>query len=159
MGLIEVAEKNYKKANNTTTPYIFVYGTLMSKSRSQIDDIFDRHTTLVTDATVNGKLYLVERPDGSLKYPGLVLSKNDDDIVYGEVFRISGTKEILKKLDEYEECAPESPKPHEYRREVIDIKGPSGEALRAFAYIYNRNIDNLELIESGSFVKYKMKDS
>lgn len=153
--MIAKAEAEFEKEHDATTSHLFVYGTLMSQAESEVHDILTRHATLIGPATFQGTMYLIERPDGSLEYPGVVPSPHPDDVVHGEIYRLDGPKEILPRLDEYEECAPTSPRPHEYRREVVDVRGPSGEAKRSFIYLYNRPTDHLPVLESGSFIEYK----
>jgi len=153
--MIAKAEEQFTEEHDATTSHLFVYGTLMSQAESEVHDILTRHASLIGPGSYNGKMYLIERPDGSLEYPGVVPSSDPEDVVYGEIYRLDGPKEILPRLDEYEECAPTSPKPHEYRREVVDVRGPSGEAKRSFIYLYNRPTDDLPVLKDGSFIKYK----
>ena len=148
--LIDRAESRYQQEHGSATSLLFVYGTLMSHAENEITDIFARHATKVSDGTFQGKMYRVSRPDGSLVYPAVVPSDNESDVVYGEIYRLSSPS-IFARLDEYEECGARSPRPHEYRREVVDVKGPSGEAARSYIYLYSRPTDHLRPISSGTF--------
>ena len=155
--LIDEAEKRYEKKHGAPTSLLFVYGTLMSDNGQRETDLLARHASKIGTATFRGKMYLVKRPDGTLEYPGVVPSDDASDIVHGILFRLHETSELLARLDEYEECAPFSPTPHEYRREIVEVQGSSGESARAFIYIYNRSIEMLPRIKSGSFVDHQTK--
>ena len=143
--------ENIKNQKSVSLPYLFVYGTLMRESLSKIDPILVKHTTFITRAKAQGQLYLIERADGSFNYPGLILSDHQDHIVHGELFRVGNAKRLFEILNQYEECSPTCPKPHEYRRGIIAVKRPDQTTLKAVTYIYNRAVENLQLIESGSF--------
>jgi gamma-glutamylcyclotransferase (GGCT)/AIG2-like uncharacterized protein YtfP len=149
--LIEEAESQYVKKHGERTSLLFVYGTLMSHKENEFAELLSRHASKVSSATYQGKMYHVNRPDGTLQYPCVVPSKESEDCIHGELFRIHEPSEVFLQLDIYEECSPNYPEPHEYRREIVDVQGPSGEATRTFIYLYNRSPERLPLIESGSF--------
>lgn len=153
--LIEEAESQYVKNHGAGTSMLFVYGTLMSNAENSIADLLSRHASKVSSATYQGKMYLVTRPDGTLQYPSVVPSEDLNDFIHGELFRFHEPTEIFSQLDIYEECSPSCPQPHEYRREIVHVQGPSGEAVRTFIYLYNRSTVGLPLIEGGSFEAHK----
>jgi gamma-glutamylcyclotransferase (GGCT)/AIG2-like uncharacterized protein YtfP len=103
----------------------------------------------VADATCPGKLYKVDY------YPGLVPSDDPRDIAYGEVYKLSCPGIVLSHLDDYEECGPKFSKPTQYERHKENVTTTSGEVITAWVYIYNRPTEELQLIESGDYLKVK----
>ena len=86
-------------------------------------------------------------------YPGLVPSDNQQDVVYGEVYKLSCADTILSRLDDYEECGPKFSEPTEYVRRKRDVKLKTGEEMSAWVYIFERPTVGLRLIESGDFLR------
>ena len=137
---------------------VFVYGTLtrswlQQQSVSQpasalLSRIYERlqnHAQWLGAASTRGTLYQVAH------YPGLTVSLSAGR-VYGELYEIGldQVDELMDLLDQYEECHWQQPLPHEYRRERILVER-QGQAVSAWAYIYNRAVDGLSKIESGRF--------
>jgi gamma-glutamylcyclotransferase (GGCT)/AIG2-like uncharacterized protein YtfP len=127
--------------------YLFVYGTLRRDSNSERYHLLARYGQFVGDATYQGKLYMVDY------YPGLVPSDNPQDIVYGEVYKLSDPDIVLSRLDDYEECGPTFSKPTEYVRCKHHVKLRSGDVISAWVYIFDKPTDGLRLIESGDFIR------
>ncbi len=128
---------------------IFVYGTLRKKSLNSTYRLLARNANFLGEAYFQGKLYKVDY------YPGVVRSENPDDRVRGEVYEITSQSDfVIQKLDEYEECSPEFPDPKEYVRQLWDIDYIDGEKIKAWIYIYNLPIQNLERIKSGDFLDF-----
>lgn len=126
--------------------YLFVYGTLRRDSRSEMFHLLARHAVFVGDSTFQGKLFRVDY------YPGVVASENPNDVVHGEVYKLIASDIVLARLDDYEECGPGYPEPHEYirRKQNVTLNG-EGSVIPAWIYLYNRPIAGLELIPSGDF--------
>ena len=61
---------------------LFVYGTLMRGFDHPMAKLPSRSADFLGDARCRGRLYLVKH------YPGLVLSDDPADIVFGEVYRL-----------------------------------------------------------------------
>ncbi len=127
--------------------YLFVYGTLRRDSNSEMYRLLARYGQFVGDATYRGKLYMVDY------YPGLVPSDNPRDAVFGEVYKLSCPDLVLSRLDDYEKCGPKVSEPTEYVRRKQYVKLKSGEAIRAWIYIFERPTAGLQLIESGDFLR------
>lgn len=104
---------------------LFVYGTLMSRFQNVHAVALRQAATLVGAATYRGKMHRVSGPRGVLVYPVVVPSENPTDVVHGELYRLHDRR-VLDRLDRYEGCATDSPPPHEYRREVCEVKLASG---------------------------------
>lgn len=128
-----------------SSPYLFVYGTLKSDALNANAQRLHQHARLLGAAKWQGALYLVSN------YPGAARSNNHDDYVLGEAWELRNPEALLASLDEYEECAPSSPGPHEYVRSLESIWLGQDE-IKAWVYIYNLEIARLQKIESGNFI-------
>ena len=129
---------------------IFVYGTLRRNHSSSMYHLLARYSDFIGDGYVNGKLYEINN------YPGIILSKNKNEIVYGEVYKIhnSSLEYVLHTLDEYEECSDSFPEPHEYKRVITDVTLMDGRKMKSWIYEYNLKTDSLEYIKSGNYIDY-----
>ena len=105
------------------------------------------NAALVGRAVYQGRLYRIAH------YPGVVTSSDPKELVVGDVFRLRDSVRVLKRLDLYEGCAPASPKPTQYVREIVTVTlEPDGPA-EAWTYIYNWPVDPSALIRSGDFLR------
>ena len=105
---------------------------------------------LVGRGRVPGRLF---RLDG---YPGLVLSGEPGRWVRGELYALEPPKELadtLTRLDDYEGCGPNDPRPHEYERVVLDVILESGGNESAWVYVYKGATANRQEILSGDYAK------
>lgn len=127
--------------------YLFVYGTLRRGLNSEMYHLLARYGKFAGDATSQGKLYMVDY------YPGLVPSANPQDVVYGEVYKLSCPETVLSCLDDYEECGPKFSEPTKYVRRKQDVKLKTGEVMSSWVYIFERPTVGLQLIESGDFLR------
>jgi len=144
MGNSEGSE-THKNANMNNT-YLFVYGTLQRGTNSEMFQLLARHTNFVGAANYQGQLYMID------DYPGVVPSKNKTDLVQGEVYQLHDAGFILLQLDDYEECGPSFLQPTEYMRELCEVQLQNKQIIQAWFYRYNRPIDYLRLLPSGSFI-------
>ena len=126
---------------------LFVYGTLMRGFDHPMAKLLSANADFLGDATCRGKLYLVRH------YPGLVLSDNAGDIVYGELFRLRARDELLREFDMYEACGDGFKPPTEYVREMLQVSLADGSASEAWTYVYNWPIAKLPRIASGRFIE------
>lgn len=127
--------------------YLFVYGTLMQETNHSMAQLLVKHSEFICRASMQGQLYLIDY------YPGAILSDNKDDIVYGELYKVSNASWVLSQLDDYEECSSSFPEPHEYQRQLINIQ-PDTTDIRishAWAYLYQYSLDNKSRIKNGQF--------
>lgn len=129
--------------------HIFVYGSLRRELKSSARTVLDDHAEFVGEATFQGKLYMIEW------YPGVVESSHPGDIVYGEVYKIKNEAIVLAKLDQYEGCSPNDPKPHEFERKEKNVRLKNGKEIAAWIYIYVFPVSGKEQIHSGDFVNEK----
>jgi gamma-glutamylcyclotransferase (GGCT)/AIG2-like uncharacterized protein YtfP len=111
------------------------------------------HQVLLSDSTyicsgrLQGRLYAVH------DYPGAVLSRRPDAWVHGEIYQMHDPARLLERLDRYEGCSEDAPRPHEYRREIQAILLPEGTFRSVWVYLYNRDTSGLSAIPSGYFLE------
>ena len=89
------------------------------------------------DATCRGRLYLVKH------YPGLVLSDDPADIVFGELYRLRERDAMLREFDMYEACGEGFAQPTEYLRQMLQVALDDGAASEAWTYVYNWPVTKL----------------
>ena len=125
---------------------LFVYGTLMRGFDHPMAQLLSRSADFIGEARCRGRLYLVKH------YPGLVLSDDPADIVFGELFRLRQPAELLREFDMYEACGEGFAPPTEYVRQMLAVTRDDG-AEQAWTYIYNWPVANLPRIASGRFLE------
>ena len=130
-----------------TSDHLFVYGTLMRGFDHPMAQLLSRTADFVGKARCRGRLYLVKH------YPGLVLSDDGADIVFGELFRLREVAECLREFDMYEACGEGFAEPTEYIRQMLTVTLDDGEACKAWTYVYNWPVDRLPRIASGKFLE------
>jgi gamma-glutamylcyclotransferase (GGCT)/AIG2-like uncharacterized protein YtfP len=130
--------------------YLFVYGTLKSDAINVHAKQFHAQAQLIGAAMWQGCLYLVTN------YPAAVASSNPQERVMGELWKLNDSELVLKALDEYEECAPGSPLPHEYERLIQPIE-INGQVIQAWIYVYLLSTAELVKIDSGLFINQNQK--
>ena len=112
---------------------------------SSFDNRFSRklreHCAFVNRAVFKGLLYQIDW------YPGAIDGEGN---VHGELYSFTSPN-VLSELDEYEECSPAFPEPHEYRREKRAVTTLDEQTVNAWIWLYNRSITNLEPIPDGIF--------
>ncbi|MCB1743051.1 MAG: gamma-glutamylcyclotransferase [Gammaproteobacteria bacterium] len=131
--------------------HLFVYGTLRGSAAgiAELATLFNTSARLLGDARLNGRLYAVSH------YPGAVPSDASDEWVHGELYQLLAPEALLARLDDYEECSPSFPEPHEYRRCVLPVQlihPDRGQLqLSAWVYVYARDFEESSRIHSGRF--------
>ncbi|QFY41959.1 gamma-glutamylcyclotransferase [Candidatus Methylospira mobilis] len=125
--------------------FLFVYGSLMRGASLDTHPLLAQHAAYVCAAMWQGRLYRVDY------YPGAVKTQTVSDRVHGELYRLHEPGDLLARLDQYEECAPEFPEPTEYVRSKESVVIENGDSVRAWIYLYNWPLVKLERIESGDF--------
>ena len=128
-------------------PDLFVYGTLLSRFDSPFARILAVEAEFLGSAYLRGRLYQV-----TPRYPGLILPKDPEDVALGEIFRMRDPDVLLALLDDYEGCAPRSPKPFEYGRVLTSAACDNGRSIEAWTYVYRLPVKEEDLIASGSYV-------
>ena len=128
-----------------TSDHLFVYGTLMRGFDHPMAQLLSRGADFLGEARCRGRLYLAKH------YPGLVLSEDTDDVVFGELFRLRQPAEMLREFDMYEACGEGFAEPTEYVRQMLAVTGADGAVTEAWTYVYNWPVTNLLRIASGRF--------
>ena len=129
-----------------TSDLLFVYGTLMRGYAHPMARMLSANADFVGEARCRGRLYLVKH------YPGLLLSDDPADIVFGEVFRLRQPTDMLREFDMYEACGQGFAEPTQYVRRMLPLTLDGGAASEAWTYIYNWPVDTLPRIASGRFL-------
>ena len=129
-----------------TSDLLFVYGTLMRGFDHPMAQLLSRGADFIGEARCRGRLYLVK------DYPGLVLSDDPADIVFGELFRLRRPSELLREFDMYEACGEGFAEPTEYIRRMLTVTSDNQAAEQAWSYIYNWPVTRLPRIASGRFL-------
>jgi gamma-glutamylcyclotransferase (GGCT)/AIG2-like uncharacterized protein YtfP len=126
---------------------LFVYGTLMRGFDHPMAKLLSRSADFVGEAKCQGRLYRVKH------YPGLVLSNDPAEIVFGEVYRLRERDALLGEFDMYEACGEGFAKPTEYVRRMLEVALDDGTASEAWTYVYNWPVARLPRIASGRFLE------
>src|SRR6201996_2821197 len=130
-----------------TSNFLFVYGTLMRGFDHPMAQLLSRNADFVGEARCGGRLHLIKH------YPGLVLSDAPDEVVFGELFRLSRPDELLREFDMYEACGEGFAAPTEYIRQLLPVMSGDGAAVEAWTYVYNWPVAHLPRIASGRFME------
>jgi gamma-glutamylcyclotransferase (GGCT)/AIG2-like uncharacterized protein YtfP len=126
---------------------LFVYGTLMRGFDHPMAKLLSRSADFIGEARCQGRLYLVKH------YPGLVLSDDPHELVFGELYRLRSPQELLREFDMYEACGEGFVEPTEYVRQMLSATSDDGGAGEAWTYVYNWPVNNLPRIASGRFLE------
>ena len=126
---------------------LFVYGTLMRGFDHPMAKLLSRSADFLGAARCRGRLYLVKH------YPGLVLSDDPAEIVFGELYRLRARDALLRELDMYEACGEGFAAPTEYLRDMLPVTLDDGSATEAWTYVYNWPLTGLPRIASGKFLE------
>jgi gamma-glutamylcyclotransferase (GGCT)/AIG2-like uncharacterized protein YtfP len=126
---------------------LFVYGTLMRGFDHPMAQLLSRSADFIGEARCRGRLYLVKH------YPGLVLSDDADEFVFGELYRLTQPEALLREFDMYEACGEGFAEPTEYIRRTLPVTLQDGAAAEAWTYLYNWPIAHLPRIASGRFME------
>ena len=130
-----------------TSDLLFVYGTLMRGFDHPMAQLLSRTADFIGEAQCRGRLYRVKH------YPGLVLSDDADDVVFGELFRLRRPAECLREFDMYEACGEGFAEPTEYVRQMLPVVLGNGAVSKAWTYIYNWPVTGLSRIASGKVLE------
>lgn len=128
--------------------HLFVYGTLMSAATGALGHAhrarLARETRSLGPATMAGaKLYDLGR------YPGLVESGHDGDVVHGEALLLLNPVRTFSWLDPYEDISPSDPANSAYARLERPVRLARGEVITAWVYVFLRDVANRRLVPGG----------
>ena len=127
--------------------YLFVYGTLMSGYDDKTSHSYlAKYGEFVGKATVQAKMFMIDY------YPGIVQTK-EKSIARGELYKITDSEALFSFLDKYEEYLVGDSSNSEFIREKITVKlNSSGKEYDSWAYFYNKDTDDLEVLPKGDFL-------
>ena len=129
-----------------TSDRLFVYGTLMRGFDHPMAQLLSRSADFLGEARCRGRLYLIKH------YPGLVLSGDPADVVFGELYRLRAPVELLHEFDMYEACGQGFAEPTEYIRQMLAVT-LNDKTVEAWTYLYNWPVTRLPRIASGRFME------
>ena len=129
-----------------TSDRLFVYGTLMRGFDHPMARLLSANADFLGEASCRGRLYKVKH------YPGLVLSNEAADVVFGELYRLRAADDLLREFDMYEACGEGFSKPTQYVRQMLPVSLADGSVREAWTYIYNWPVAALSRIEAGRFL-------
>jgi gamma-glutamylcyclotransferase (GGCT)/AIG2-like uncharacterized protein YtfP len=130
-----------------TSDLLFVYGTLMRGFDHPMAQLLSRSADFIGEARCQGRLYRVKH------YPGLVLSGDPTDAVFGELYRLRAPDELLREFDMYEACGEGFAEPTEYIRQMLPVTSDDRAPSEAWTYLYNWPVAHLPRIISGRFLE------
>jgi gamma-glutamylaminecyclotransferase len=120
------------------TPYVFVYGTLMS---GLSNNGLLRRSAFISTATTEESYKLISRG-----IPFLI-EEEGKTYVTGEIYEV--TEHALKNLDALEGH------PNWYERKIINVVDELGDRVKAWVYFMPANRkESGELVESGNYRDY-----
>ncbi len=125
---------------------LFVYGTLLQPG-NPFANYLNLNSTYLSRGKVKGILYDIG------EYPGLIISNNAQNYVYGHIYKLHNTKQNLCVIDDYEGVGPEHEQPNLYRREIATIE-TQNRVIDTWIYRYNLPVDGLPLIASGNYAEF-----
>jgi gamma-glutamylcyclotransferase (GGCT)/AIG2-like uncharacterized protein YtfP len=128
--------------------HLFVFGTLLSGYDHPMARRLSREAELVGAARCQGCLYLVKH------YPGMTLSTEPAEQVFGELYRMHDPQALLHTLDAYEGCPEGATQPTEYVRQLVAVALDDGRRVEAWTYVYNWPVAHLPRIASGKFLEH-----
>ena len=126
---------------------LFVYGTLMRGFDHPMAQLLLRSADFIGEARCVGRLYLIKH------YPGLLLSDDPADRVFGELYRLRQPEALLREFDMYEACGDGFAEPTEYVRQMLPVTLGDATVSEAWTYIYNWPVTGLPRISSGRFLE------
>ncbi|MDT4895704.1 MAG: hypothetical protein QOH25_781 [Acidobacteriota bacterium] len=132
-----------------TIKHLFVYGTLLSEQASPEVASLIRRMGRVGPATTKGRLYDLG------EYPGAIVDPSAKTTIYGEVYQLPLDKDLLNKLDQYEEYDPLAPQDSLFVRTNCFAKTFDGRTLECWVYTFNGNVKAAPLISSGNYAELK----
>jgi gamma-glutamylcyclotransferase (GGCT)/AIG2-like uncharacterized protein YtfP len=124
-------------------PHLFVYGSLLSGAGHPKGERLRREAQLRGAATMQGQLYKVTW------YPAAVAEGGLEDRVHGEVYKLAAPARVFEWLDAYEGIDPAHPEANDYERVEQQVRLASGEEIKAWVYLYRKDVWKLGRIPDG----------
>jgi gamma-glutamylcyclotransferase (GGCT)/AIG2-like uncharacterized protein YtfP len=134
---------------NTTTHYLFVYGSLRSGFKNPAYEYLTRYFSYAGEALIKGQFY------DAGTHPVAVATANEDMIV-GELYTLNNEEDFswaFEQLDDYEGVNVEVGEIPLYKREMVEVY-QLNKIIPAWVYWFNGNIDGLPKIETGDIIQF-----
>ena len=130
------------------TRHLFVYGTLMPTDTGALGRTqrarLQRESRSLGAATLRGaRLYNLGR------YPGLVESGAESDVVHGEVLLLANPARSFSWLDAYEGVIHGKPDASDYARFERTVRLTRGAELTAWVYVFLKDVAHRRAIANG----------
>lgn len=132
----------------TINDKLFVYGSLLHNFKSAIGDFLKLHTRFLGAVYVRGVLFDLGH------YPGLVLSSNSQQLVYGHLLQLFEPEQVFITLDKYEGINHDAPRESEYYRGLIHLENNTLNIDHCWTYIYNLPTRGLKEIPGGNYAEF-----
>ncbi len=130
--------------------YLFVYGTLLDQVDHPMGKFLKQHARNLGPASIAGRLFYIDR------YPGLLVHKEKSRAsTRGQLYRLDHPGQVLKVLDDYEECGEHIQRIAEYRRERHRVDLLRGGSVHAWVYVYRHSLRRRPPIIHGDYLRYK----
>lgn len=129
--------------------HLFVYGTLMKKYTGYKPFNLEKYGKYICEGFIHGRLYEIDH------YPGMILTNDPNEKVYGEFFLLNDFKASIHELDEYEDFFPDDLENSLYVRQIEDINVKGREFKKAWVFIFNKDVDEKKRIISGNYLDYE----
>jgi gamma-glutamylcyclotransferase (GGCT)/AIG2-like uncharacterized protein YtfP len=130
-----------------------VYGTLRPKAapafRAARDVLskVERYCEHMGEARTRGRLHWIDW------YPGLVVSMNQRDAVFGDLIAVARPDRVFPLLDAFENASTAVSPRHDYVRRRRPVVRTNGDVVSARTYMYNRSSAVGARIGSGDFLR------
>lgn len=133
--------------NNHSTPFLFVYGTLLHQFEHAMTEFVLSHGAWVGTTKVPGILYDLGQ------YPGFVHLPGGDKQVVGDIYHLFRPEKVFDLLDKYEGIDSEYPAQNEYVRDFIEVDFHEGPIM-AWYYGYTGILPDCPIISSGDYFAF-----
>jgi gamma-glutamylcyclotransferase (GGCT)/AIG2-like uncharacterized protein YtfP len=127
------------------TNYLFLYGTLLPHLAPSVIAPAVARLRRVGEARVRGALYHLGG------FPGAIPDEGADGQIHGIVFELPDDEGVLAALDDYEEFDPGNVEESQFVRRQHPATLATGEELRCWIYVYNREPGSAARILSGRY--------
>ena len=129
--------------------FLFVYGTLRQGLPNDYAQFLGNRAHHKGLASVRARMYEISG------YPGIIPSRDHRDQGRGDLYELLSPESVLTYLDAYEGYA-ESARPEtcDYLRREMNVHLLNGQTLKAWVYLYNREVDDRKRVHGGDYRSY-----
>ncbi|MEO0897347.1 MAG: gamma-glutamylcyclotransferase family protein [Bacteroidota bacterium] len=131
--------------------YLFVYGSLLKQVNNMMSSYLSLKSSLIGEGMMKGRLFMIDF------YPGAIYEEEGNHWVKGDIYHMKEAQKIFKVLDEYEGYIPSKPEESLYQRQIVNVLNIE-TSIPCWVYLYNQDVEPLEWIPSGDYLRYDMKN-